>query len=91
MLCVCGLKAVPSAELEEEKNGLGLTELINTLSSCCYRPERNSRGNFVFAVDHCFCVRGHGTVMTGTVVSGSVAVNDVCLCGDAFVSMVCCK
>lgn len=28
------------------------------------------------AVDHCFSIRGQGTVMTGTVLQGSLAVND---------------
>jgi hypothetical protein len=29
------------------------------------------------AVDHCFSIRGQGTVMTGTIHQGSVSVNDV--------------
>ncbi len=28
----------------------------------------------LFAVDHCFCIRGQGTVLTGTVLQGRVAV-----------------
>lgn len=40
-------------------------------------PKRSSSGAFVFSVDHCFPIRGQGTVMTGTVLNGSVAVNDV--------------
>eukprot|EP01033_Poteriospumella_lacustris_P012364 gene12365-8847_t len=32
---------------------------------------------FYFAVDHCFAVKGHGTVLTGTVLSGSAAVNQL--------------
>ena len=71
------LKPSPSSESDGKRISDGLTELINTLSSCCYRPERDAQGSFVFAVDHCFCIKGHGTVMTGTVISGSVAVNDV--------------
>ena len=31
---------------------------------------------FLAAVDHCFQVRGHGTVLTGTVLSGKVSVGD---------------
>ena len=75
----CVLKPSPSSELGEERSCIGLTDLIDTLSACCYRPERDAQGTFVFAVDHCFSIKGHGTVMTGTVVSGSVAVSDVCL------------
>jgi len=74
----------PAGESVEERSSVGLSELINTLSACSYRPERDAQGTFVFAVDHCFCIRGHGTVMTGTVVSGSVAVNDVCLISVVF-------
>lgn len=29
------------------------------------------------AVDHCFSIRGQGTVMTGTILQGSLAINDV--------------
>ena len=31
---------------------------------------------FLFAVDHCFAVKGQGTVLTGTVLSGSCKVGD---------------
>lgn len=41
-------------------------------------PQRDAAGPFVCAVDHCFSIKGQGTVMTGTILSGSVAVNDVC-------------
>jgi len=74
---LCALKPSPSGESEDETSSVGLKELIDTLSSCCYRPKRDAAGTFVFAVDHCFSIRGHGTIMTGTVISGSVAVNDV--------------
>lgn len=40
-------------------------------------PDRDASGPLVYAVDHCFSMRGQGTVMTGTVLSGSVSVNDV--------------
>jgi len=36
-----------------------------------------SKSNFYFAIDHCFALKGRGTVLTGTVLSGSVSVNDV--------------
>ncbi|KAG2430703.1 hypothetical protein HYH02_013699 [Chlamydomonas schloesseri] len=34
-------------------------------------------GSFLFAIDHCFPIKGQGSVLTGTVLQGSVAVNDV--------------
>lgn len=32
------------------------------------------RGPFLFSADHCFLVKGQGTVLTGTVLSGSAEV-----------------
>eukprot|EP00698_Gefionella_okellyi_P019832 TRINITY_DN6144_c0_g1_i2.p1 TRINITY_DN6144_c0_g1~~TRINITY_DN6144_c0_g1_i2.p1 ORF type:complete len:333 (-),score=78.06 TRINITY_DN6144_c0_g1_i2:726-1724(-) len=39
-------------------------------------PVRSDTGPFLFAVDHCFLVKGQGTVLTGTVLAGKVSVND---------------
>ncbi len=41
------------------------------------QPKRTPDGKFFFAVDHCFPIKGQGTVLTGTVLNGSVKVNDV--------------
>ncbi|CAI8054509.1 Selenocysteine-specific elongation factor [Geodia barretti] len=54
----------------------GIDNLVQVLSSKVFVPERSASGPFVFSVDHCFPIRGQGTVMTGTVLSGSVALND---------------
>jgi len=40
-------------------------------------PERSDQGSLLFAVDHCFSIRGQGTVMTGTILQGAISVNDV--------------
>lgn len=56
---------------------MGVEKLIDTLKAQTYLPQRNPEGPFIYSVDHCFSIRGQGTVMTGTVVSGSIAVNDV--------------
>ena len=58
-------------------SSLNLNGLISTLQSHIYIPKRSSDGPFIFSVDHCFSIRGQGTVMTGTVLSGSVRINDV--------------
>ncbi|CAF1044500.1 unnamed protein product [Adineta ricciae] len=55
---------------------LNLNEVISTLQSYIYIPQRSPDGPFVFSVDHCFSIRGQGTIMTGTVLSGSVKIND---------------
>ena len=55
----------------------GMNEMIDTLKSLTFLPKRDPSGNFVFAVDHCFSIKGQGTVMTGTVLNGSIDVNAV--------------
>ena len=35
---------------------------------------RQQTGEFLFAVDHCFPIKGQGTVLTGTVLSGECKV-----------------
>ena len=41
-------------------------------------PDRNRGTNkgFLFAIDHCFQIKGQGTVITGTVLSGKTKVGD---------------
>lgn len=51
--------------------------LFQVLADNVFRPVRNPDGPFLFSVDHCFAIRGQGTVMTGTVLNGSVKVNEV--------------
>ncbi|XP_062924313.1 selenocysteine-specific elongation factor [Mobula hypostoma] len=54
----------------------GISELIELLMSQTYMPKRDPSGSFLMAADHCFSIKGQGTVMTGTILSGSVSVND---------------
>merc|ERR1719232_1292899 len=43
-----------------------------------YLPDRRgSSSDAVFSVDHCFSVKGSGTVMTGTLLQGSIKVGDL--------------
>ena len=57
--------------------GDGLTELAALLASQARESHaRQSDGAFRLAVDRCFTLQGAGTVVTGTVLSGSVAVGD---------------
>lgn len=50
--------------------------LVKLLKQSLLEPTRTVTGPFYFAVDHCFPIRGRGTVLTGTVLSGSAAVNE---------------
>lgn len=79
--CVGGEKVAAS---DGENNNLQLinesfniTELIDLLRSKLPQPKRQSTGPFSFSVDHCFPIRGRGTVLTGTVLNGTASVNDM--------------
>jgi len=54
--------------------------LLNILQSQMRPPNRDSKPSpdrFHFAVDHCFPIKGQGTVLTGTCLSGSARPNDM--------------
>lgn len=51
--------------------------LVDTMLKDLTVPDRISEGNFYFAIDHCFQIKGQGTVLTGTILKGSVSVNQV--------------
>ena len=51
--------------------------MIESLKRLTFLPKRDPSGPFIFSVDHCFGIKGQGTVMTGTVLSGSVEINSV--------------
>nr|CAD7570204.1 unnamed protein product [Timema californicum] len=53
----------------------GIPELIETLSRFAFIPKRHVSSPFLLAVDHCFAIRGQGTVMTGTILQGAVNIN----------------
>lgn len=46
------------------------------LNSNTSKPEHSTKSSFLFLVDHCFPIKGSGTVLTGTVLSGSISVGD---------------
>uniref|UniRef100_UPI0037E7EDF4 selenocysteine-specific elongation factor n=1 Tax=Semicossyphus pulcher TaxID=241346 RepID=UPI0037E7EDF4 len=64
----------PEAPETEEPHGV--PELIELLKKQTYLPQRDPGGDLLMAVDHCFSIRGQGTVMTGTILQGSLAIND---------------
>lgn len=67
-----------SEPVKQANSGLNVNVLIDRLRQVTFLPKRvNVNGPFLFAVDHCFTIKGQGTIMTGTVLEGQVKVNDV--------------
>ncbi|EDO41867.1 predicted protein [Nematostella vectensis] len=73
---IISVAAKPGGPEAPVSESIGVTQLINKLREMSYIPERTTSGSLLFAVDHCFSIRGQGTIMTGTILSGSVCVND---------------
>lgn len=70
--------ASKTATASSSSSNLNITNLIDKLREITFLPSRtNTSGQFLFAVDHCFSIKGQGTVMTGTVLEGAVKINDV--------------
>uniref|UniRef100_A0A2K6A5D0 Eukaryotic elongation factor, selenocysteine-tRNA specific n=2 Tax=Mandrillus leucophaeus TaxID=9568 RepID=A0A2K6A5D0_MANLE len=63
-------------EAPETEAPQGIPELIELLTSQISIPTRDPSGPFLMSVDHCFSIKGQGTVMTGTILSGSISLGD---------------
>ena len=55
-------------------DAIGLVDLVATLKRMIEVPKRDPDGPLHFAIDHCFPIKGQGTVITGTVLLGSLAI-----------------
>eukprot|EP01038_Epipyxis_sp_PR26KG_P008963 gene8963-12085_t len=56
---------------------IGMDELIETINCHIKLPSRNINGPFYYSIDHCFPIKGHGTVLTGTILNGSISINNI--------------
>ncbi|CAG5981587.1 unnamed protein product [Menidia menidia] len=74
VIAVAARPGGPEASDTEEPQGV--PQLIELLKKQTYFPKRDPKGDLLMAVDHCFSIRGQGTVMTGTILQGSLAIND---------------
>ncbi|XP_029947287.1 selenocysteine-specific elongation factor [Salarias fasciatus] len=74
VIAVAAKPGGPEASDAEEPQGV--PDLIELLKKQTYLPQRDPGGALLMAVDHCFSIRGQGTVMTGTILQGSLAIND---------------
>lgn len=52
-----------------------LATLVNTLLETISIPKRDPGGSFLMLIDHCFPIKGKGSVVTGTVIEGSIRPN----------------
>ncbi|XP_065903267.1 selenocysteine-specific elongation factor-like isoform X2 [Dysidea avara] len=68
--------AKPGGEASDSCAAIGIDSLIKVLTENMYLPKRESSGPLIYAVDHCFGIRGQGTIMTGTILSGGLSLND---------------
>jgi selenocysteine-specific elongation factor len=77
--CVGGEKVAASTGDSANKTNptMNVEALVQALQSELPPPKRDSSDVFYFSIDHCFPIRGQGTVLTGTVLSGAIAVNQV--------------
>ncbi|XP_076436674.1 selenocysteine-specific elongation factor-like [Babylonia areolata] len=73
---IVAVAAKPGGPEAGDTRAEGVEDLIAELQKQTYLPRRNPEGPFIFSVDHCFSLRGQGTVLTGTAISGSIAIND---------------
>jgi selenocysteine-specific elongation factor len=55
----------------------GIAQLLEQLTARAHCPKRTHNDAFYMAVDHCFAVKGQGTVLTGTILDGSIEVGQV--------------
>lgn len=66
------ISIVPISATSQEN----LDEFLDILKQHTEIPIRDFRLPFLFVVDHCFQIKGQGTVLTGTIIQGKVRVND---------------
>ncbi|CAO4363343.1 unnamed protein product [Caenorhabditis nigoni] len=52
-----------------------LENLKNALETRIFEPKRDTESEFLIAIDHCFAIKGQGTVLTGTVIRGVLKLN----------------
>eukprot|EP00736_Rhodelphis_marinus_P000668 Rmarinus@m.4235 len=72
---IVSVSAAPGAK-EDSQPEVGA--LVNLLKEKLRVPNRQGKdGKFVFAVDHCFPIKGQGTVLTGTVLHGHTKIGEV--------------
>jgi selenocysteine-specific elongation factor len=57
--------------------GEGIDDLRKALLKVIVPKTRSVEGPMLMPIDHAFSVKGHGTVVTGTILRGKLAINDM--------------
>lgn len=71
-----GLKGIPIVGISTH-TGKGKEELLNTIDTSLKKIEEREKGNlFRMYIDRIFTVKGHGSVVTGSVTGGSISTGD---------------
>ena len=65
-----------SANPGDGKEAIGIADLHEALRRIICAPVRSPEGPLLFMFDHCFAIKGHGTVLTGTILAGSISVGE---------------
>lgn len=83
--CACVLRIVDSMSAamlssagtaDTPGQAVGIDDLIQQIVKCVPVQPAPPSGPFKFAIDHCFAIRGQGTILTGTALSGVAKVGD---------------
>lgn len=67
---------VPISAVGNENGPMNIDLLILKLTEAIEIPVRQLKGPFFFLIDHCFPMKGQGSVVTGTVIQGTVKTGD---------------
>ena len=71
------VKIIPFSCKDENFITKGKTELISTIFNSMKKIKRKEKKeNSVMIVDHCFNIKGKGTILTGTVIQGGFSLNE---------------
>lgn len=66
--------AISALSTLKTKNLIELVRIIRDTTQIPNRKQRNA--SLYFSVDHCFPIKGQGTILTGTVMAGKASVGD---------------
>jgi len=67
----------PRRHLRSVPSSLSSSTSLTTSGGSAKSSSTNNNNHFYFAIDHCFPIKGMGTVLTGTCLNGAIKVNDI--------------